>query len=299
VSIGPADAEAARAALDKMVWVDAPDGGAPDLQFDPPVALRAQAVRIITPGDGPVIERGMWVRYHFISYWGKNREVWDDTWKSSNPYEAILNPTGSDPELIAGLAGQKVGVKLVYGRFSSPDNPSEAVQASATGIMAIEVIDAGTPADRAEGAPVTPPPGLPKVTLAADGRPAIAFAKGAAPPAKLVSQTLIEGGGAVIQPESLIAYKFSEWVWDGAEVGSTWTSPDVWLAPLEMDLVLAAIKAGVVGHTIGSQILIIAPPDLAYGEDGLGDAVPPNATVAIVVDVVGGADPYPRDSPSG
>lgn len=43
---------------------------------------------------------------------------------------------------------------------------------------------------------------------------------------------------------------------------------------------------GVIGMKVGGRRLLTIPPDMAYGADGLGELIPPNATLIFDVELV-------------
>ena len=45
-------------------------------------------------------------------------------------------------------------------------------------------------------------------------------------------------------------------------------------------------QQGLTGQTVGSQVLLIVPPDLGYGDAGSGDTIPGGATLVFVVDIL-------------
>ena len=40
------------------------------------------------------------------------------------------------------------------------------------------------------------------------------------------------------------------------------------------------------GRTVGSQLLLVVPPDKGYGEEGSGETIPPGATLVFVIDIL-------------
>jgi FKBP-type peptidyl-prolyl cis-trans isomerase len=50
---------------------------------------------------------------------------------------------------------------------------------------------------------------------------------------------------------------------------------------------IPAWDKALVGQPLGSRIMIIAPPDMAYGAQGSPPTIPANATLVFVVDVLG------------
>lgn len=48
---------------------------------------------------------------------------------------------------------------------------------------------------------------------------------------------------------------------------------------------IAGWKQGLAGHTVGSQVLLVVPPDLGYGNKDSGK-IPANSTLVFVVDIL-------------
>ena len=65
-------------------------------------------------------------------------------------------------------------------------------------LFVLDVKGVRTPLARATGEAVTPPDGLPTVTLGADGKPTITVPAGVPAPTSLVVQPLIKGTGPVV-----------------------------------------------------------------------------------------------------
>src|SRR5690606_15742420 len=121
-------------------------------------------------------------------------------------------------------SGQQVGARVL---FAAPG--AEATEATETApaqeaipatLMAIEIVEIVPP--RAAGEAVTPPAGLPAVTLAEQGAPSIEVPADAAEPAGLVAQTLVEGDGATVESGQQLAVHYSGWLWDGTPFDSSW-----------------------------------------------------------------------------
>ncbi|MDR1152091.1 MAG: FKBP-type peptidyl-prolyl cis-trans isomerase [Bifidobacteriaceae bacterium] len=160
-----------------------------------------------------------------------------------------------------------------------PEAESPAQEASAAGGEA-----AGIP--RASGEAVAPAAGLPVVTLADDGTPSIEVPAGTEPPAELTAQTLIKGGGADVAEGAQVSVQYAGWLWDGTEFDSSWGRGG---APLDARLASGELiegwVQGLVGQTVGSQVMLIIPPALGYGEADMG-TIPPNSTLIFVVDIL-------------
>jgi peptidylprolyl isomerase len=151
--------------------------------------------------------------------------------------------------------------------------------------VVIDIMGAETVPTRAEGEHVTPPPGLPEVTLNVDGEPSL----GEVPPAyrdvtEMTVQPLIIGEGRVVTPDDFLTVHYTGWFTDGQVFDSSWARRQPTGFPLSG--VIQGWTQGLSGQTIGSQVLLIIPPDLAYGEAGQPPTIPGGATLIFVVDIL-------------
>ena len=134
--------------------------------------------------------------------------------------------------------------------------------------------------DRAVGEPIEPTSDLPTVTLNPDtGEPSISIPSTLAEPTTVQSETLIQGTGPQVEEGSyiLVNYKGVRWA-DGSEYASSWP---VGTAPFSTQIgtgqVIPAWDQALLDQTVGSQVLIVAPPQYGYPEEG---------TLVFVVDIL-------------
>jgi peptidylprolyl isomerase len=124
------------------------------------------------------------------------------------------------------------------------------------------------------------------VTLADDGAPTITVPD-TDPPAELIAQPLIEGEGAVVETGQTITVHYTGVLWDTGEVfDSSWESGSPASFPIGTGGVIPGWDKGLVGRTIGSQVLLVIPAADGYGATGSGESIPPNATLVFVVDIL-------------
>lgn len=125
--------------------------------------------------------------------------------------------------------------------------------------------------------------GMPTVVRAPDGRPGI-IVPGNDAPADLEVQTLLKGDGEKVADGDNVLVNYTGVTWDERTVfDSSW---DRGAATFDLAGLVPGFTQGLVGQTVGSQVLIVIPPELGYGEEGSG-AVPANATLVFVVDILG------------
>lgn len=265
------------AVLASITWVEDTATGATTLNFDQPLEVTAAAALLVEEGDGDLIATGQSLSLAYTVTSGQDGAVEYSTYEQGAPEVVALAADSLDPVLFEVLEGRRVGAQVIY---AIPDTTATG---SVTALLAVTVVSAFDVLDRAEGAPVDPVPGLPEVTLAADGAPSIDI-PGGAEPAELVSQTLIQGEGAVVEAGQTITAHYSGWLWDGTAFDSSWGS-----TPLSITLAPGSVidgwTQGLAGQSVGSQVLLIVPPELGYGDVDRG-TIPPNSTLVFVVDIL-------------
>ena len=137
--------------------------------------------------------------------------------------------------------------------------------------------------DKATGEKVADiPADLPKVTLAKDGKPSIDM-NGYKGSDSLISQDLIKGKGAVVKDTQSVVAHYTGWLLDGTQFDSSWDRGQS--SAFSLDSVIKGWKQGLAGHTVGSQVLLVVPPSLGYGNKDQ-EKIPANSTLVFVVDIL-------------
>jgi peptidylprolyl isomerase len=256
------------------VTLEGEPGAEPTLAFEQPFAVSAAVARVVTPGTGAALEEGQKLSMNFLQVNGEDGATLTTTY-GQTPAELTLG----DPQVFAALnealAGQAVGVRLL---FASPG------QDGGSSIMAIEVADARSIPTRAEGTAVEPAAGLPVVTLAENGAPSIEPVDGAAP-TELVVQPLITGTGPVVESGQNVTFQYSGWLWDGTPFDSSWENGSPFTTTIGAGQVIQGWDQGLVGQPVGSQVLLVIPPALGYGDTEQG-SIPAGSTLVFVVDIL-------------
>ena len=185
----------------------------------------------------------------------------------------------------AALLGHKVGAQILYATITT--DPSGLTSDLVPIFGALTLTQASTPLSRAEGIAVAPVDGLPVVTLSASGEPTVAN-PATDPPADLIAQTLIEGEGAAVAAGDVLIAHYSGWLWDGTAFDSSWSSGNAATLVVADGEVIAGWVDGLVGKAIGSQVLLVVPPSLGYGDVAQG-SIPAGSTLVFVVDILAAA----------
>ena len=123
--------------------------------------------------------------------------------------------------------------------------------------------------------------------LAENGKPTISIPK-SDPPKSLVVQPLIKGTGPVVQQGQTTTLHYTGVIWgSGKEFDSSWDRAQPTVIPIGKGSVIAGWDEGLVGQTVGSQVLLVIPPELGYGANGNPDAgISGTDTLVFVVDIL-------------
>ena len=142
--------------------------------------------------------------------------------------------------------------------------------------------EAETPAVPDEAA--APPSGSP----AAAGEDAFVIEPGR------TARILAQGGGQEAAPGQTAVVHYTGWLYDpdaaenrGEKFDSSRDRGEHFRFPLGAGRVIAGWDRGVAGMTVGEVRELTIAPELAYGERGAGDAIPPGATLVFEVELVG------------
>jgi FKBP-type peptidyl-prolyl cis-trans isomerase 2 len=270
-----ADASANNALLDAVEWTEDADG-VPALTFAMPLSLDATAARLVADGDGEPLEEGQVVTLTYTVTDGTEGTVAFSTYETGTREPVTLSETQLDPVILEALDGAHVGADFIYGAIGSAEDPG-------TVLMAVTVDSASTPLAAPEGEAVAPVAGLPVVTLDDTGKPSAEITETEA--TEMVAQPLIAGTGDVVETGDVVTVNYSGWLTDGTQFDSSWDRG----APASFQLadgqVIDGWIEGLVGQTVGSQVLLVIPSDKGYGEDG-SSSIPGGATLVFVVDIL-------------
>ena len=275
---GPTEADVA--ALDAVV-VQGDLGGEPTVTFELPFAVTAPVARVDVAGEGEPLEPGQRLSIDYVVVDGDDGTTVAST-RETGARESI---TLGDPQIVAALndllAEQNLGTRVV---IAVPGGPAtETTEAYPAVVMAMEVV--AIAASRAEGEALPPVAGLPIVTLAENGSPSVEIPAGTDEPTELVAETLIRGAGPVVETGQALTVHYTGWLWDGTVFDSSWESGVPLTTQIGLGQVIVGWDEGLVGQTVGSQVLLVIPSDLAYGPEGSGQ-IPPDAPLVFVVDIL-------------
>jgi peptidylprolyl isomerase len=262
----PADVTALEA-----VTVSGAAGEAPTFDFEKPFSVSGPVARVAVPGQGDTVAEGDLVTLNVAAVSGEDGADQGGTY-GADPEQLIATSSNIETTLLDALVGQQVGARILYANASS----------GTTMLISLEIMSTQAVPERAEGTAVTPAEGLPTVTLDADGKPSLTPVDGDAP-TELVVQPLIQGAGAVVEAGQTLTVNYTGWLWDGTQFDSSWDRGAA--TSFSLSNVIQGWGQGLAGQTVGSQVLLIIPPELGYQDKAQG-SIPANSTLVFVVDIL-------------
>lgn len=155
-------------------------------------------------------------------------------------------------------------------------------------LLAVLVFVAGCGSDTSAGTGATADaPGASGIDVSTDttAAPEITLPDGEEPPTELVVETVVEGDGDEVLAGDLILADYAGVLFDsGEEFDSSWGRGAPAAFGIGIGEVIPGWDTGLVGQQVGDRVLLVVPPDLAYGERE-SEAIPANSTLVFVVDI--------------
>ena len=97
---------------------------------------------------------------------------------------------------------------------------------------------------------------------------------------------IIAGDGATPEAGQTVVVHYTGWLADGTMFDSSLTRGEPFSFVLGDGFVIAGWDEGVATMQVGSTRQLIIPPDLAYGENGAGGLIPPDATLVFEIELL-------------
>ena len=283
------DRAALTSGIEDLATITGDVGDAPKVEVFSPIGAEESSFGDLVVGDGPALTnatQGTVVEFSIFS--GETGEkiagtAYDDDQQQlvSIDYWAQRVPAFGEA-LECATGGSRVLAVITPEDFGAQNLSGFGLQEDES-VVAVFDVTKTYPA-KADGAPqYNDAAGMPTVVRAPDGRPGIIVPASAAP-TELDVQTLLKGDGDKIAEDDRVLVNYTGVTWDERTVfDSSW---DRTPATFDLASLIPGFTQGLVGQTVGSQVLIVIPPELGYGEQGSG-AVPANATLVFVVDILG------------
>jgi FKBP-type peptidyl-prolyl cis-trans isomerase len=242
------------------ITVGADDTGGPIFDFTLGLTYSKVQTKVLWEGTGDRLAEGDRILLDWYVVSLEDGAVIDDTY-ANLPRAYYLYPELIGQDLYNELVGERVGTRIL--QVSPPVKGYEDVGAVA---VLADVLPA-----RATGEQIANREGIPIVDLAPDGTPGVTIPDGFTPPEDLVVATRIQGSGEQVRSGSRILFNFLAVSLNTGEViASSW---DEGVGPMSAQVgtgeLVPGLDQGLIDCTTGSQVLLLVPPALAWGQDSV------------------------------
>jgi FKBP-type peptidyl-prolyl cis-trans isomerase FkpA len=102
----------------------------------------------------------------------------------------------------------------------------------------------------------------------------------------LYVQDVVEGTGALAEQGDVVVVHYTGWLPDGQEFDSSRPRGEPLDVVIGTGEVIDGWDQGVPGMRVGGMRRLVIPPALAYGVQGAGGVIPPNATLIFDVELM-------------
>ncbi|MEE1939155.1 FKBP-type peptidyl-prolyl cis-trans isomerase [Streptomyces sp. TRM 70361] len=263
------------------------------------------AVRTVTEGKGDKMAKGDFVRMDVFAQMTADDQELINTWKTEEDASAkegahtqLVIQLGEEQQMVPAsvlnaLVGERTGGRLLVEGTAKAIigerlNPQAGIEESAGMVWVVDPVSAAKTDAKAEvsGEQADTGEGMPEVKPVKQKAAAITIPEGEKAPKELKQQVLIEGDGPEVKAgEGLIAqYTGVKWE-DGEKFDSSWDHGGAIAFQIGTGSVVQGWDQGLVGKKVGDRVLLVIPPDLAYGNNPQSELA--KNTLVFVVDIVG------------
>jgi peptidylprolyl isomerase len=271
-------------------------GKAPEVTVEEPLDLQETQTEVLVEGEGNEVVEGEQALLHLYVANGSDGKKALTTYDQGVPAAFQMSESQLFKSVVDATVGQTVGSRLVVAAtpedaFGAKGAPQFQITGKDDVVFVVDVMSVQPTEvlDAPEGEEASDlPADLPTVEekegtvtgISFDGAPKEA-------PKELEVVTLIEGEGPEVRDDSLVTFDYLGQVWGSDKVFDESYSSEPRTFPVGIGGLIKAWDEAIVGAKRGSRLMIIAPADVAYGEQGSPPSIPGNATLAFVVDVLG------------
>ncbi|MEU9342121.1 FKBP-type peptidyl-prolyl cis-trans isomerase [Streptomyces sp. NPDC048278] len=252
------------------------------------------AVKTVIAGSGRSVAENDFIQANYLGQIWSTAKVFDQSYDRT-PLLMQLAAGSIIDGWRYGLAGRKVGSRVLMAvpptwGYGTAGNSQAGIKGTDTLVFVVDILNSFNSKSSSTGKVVAQSDAaLPKIGTNTDGKaPSVEIPK-VDPPKKLVANYVLEGDGAEVQAAQTVLCQFKGEVWDSGKVfEQTYESGRLAQFSLEqMQQVLKGLAQGITGKKVGSRILVVTPPDLAYGNNPpSGGVVEKGSTLVFTVDIL-------------
>ncbi|WP_165988556.1 FKBP-type peptidyl-prolyl cis-trans isomerase [Streptomyces sp. YIM 98790] len=267
-------------------------------------------VTVLEEGDGPVVGESDYLRVSLLARGLKeDEEDLVNTWQPRTAEGETADPESAEPVYAALQMGKEDLLPLAVldplvgktegSRVVIQGDAAELIGAVAENVgfepgdsvvFVYDIVTVIDPQGMVEGEQAAAGPGMPEVQADKPEAATITIPEGEEPPAGIEEQVLIAGEGAEVKANQQLIVQYTGVKWsDGEKFDSSWDHGGASKFPIGAGGVIAGWDETLVGKHVGDRVLLVIPPDKAYGvtEEGAEPAHElADQTLVFVVDIL-------------
>jgi peptidylprolyl isomerase len=270
-------------------------GSEPTIKVDPAVKVDRPVTEVVSAGHGQPVMANKKAMLDITLVQGKDGKKLFSSAQQGTPTQVTMQENQFFKVLIDGLVGKPQGSRVaiaatvqdVWGSAGAPQLPLKPTD---TVVWVVDVLSVEPThvLSGPHGKKLTAPARAPSVVESNGKVTGLDFSKAPkAAPKKLQVIPLVQGDGPVVKSGQLVTFNYYGAVWGRKQAfDSSYDAAPATFGVGVHGLIPAWDKV-IPGLKRGSRVLIVAPPQDAYGAQGQPGKIPPNSTLAFVVDVLG------------
>ncbi|GAB2543359.1 FKBP-type peptidyl-prolyl cis-trans isomerase [Brachybacterium huguangmaarense] len=263
-----------------QVTIGGDAGAEPLVEFSGPLTFSSPESEVVTPGTGDAVTAGDTMMLHTMYVDASDGSVLQSAWRGAPVNVITVDEAQIGPDAAAFFQTLAVGA-----RFAMLGTVTDGRGTKYDVVQVSDVV--GTALHRAEGAAQPIPEGMPAFTLTDTGAPQLSGAPGTPAPATTQSAVTILGTGPETAAGQTLVMHYTGWkLSDGSQFDSSWDRGEPFSFELGAGQVIQGWDQGLVGRTVGSQVLLVIPPSEAYEKAGNELST---ETLIFVADILGAA----------
>lgn len=270
-------------------------GSKPEVTINFPTSVEDTERTVAIEGDGATAVTGDVVNVNFTLYSGETGEEltttdYTEEGTTAFPVDDTQFLVGIVKTLDCSAVGSRVvGVIPPADSFGEAGSEDLGVAPGDDIVFVVDLVSIDPPAapalPKADGVEQPAEDGFPTVVLDDTGRPTITIPD-AAPPTDLKLAVLKLGDGTTVQSGDDVVVHYEGVNWNtGVIFDESWARGEP--ATFNTNTVIAGFTAALVGQNVGSQVIVVIPPDQGYGEAGSPPDIGGTDTLVFVVDILG------------
>jgi peptidylprolyl isomerase len=266
-------------------------GTKPEVTFDTPLTIETTSRVVSVAGEGAIAQAGETVKADYLILNAETGELVGGTEFGEGTAQSLPLDETIIPGIVKTLQCSAVGSRVV-GALAADDawgadgSAQLGIEPDTSIVFVADVVGiADPPLARADGEDQPPIEGMPTVVLDQNGAPTITI-PATAPPAEFQLAVLKKGDGEKVPEGADVLVHYTGVNWNtGVIFDSSWERGTP--ATFNTRQVIGGFTAALEGQTVGSQVLVVIPPDQGYGAAGSPPNIGGTDTIVFVVDILG------------